>query len=121
MSQLKGKTLFISREFAKAQDFIVPLKEHGVNVIAYSLITFELEESVSHRETINQFNQFDWVVFTSANGVRYFFETLDNHAISPSEIQHIKKAVVGSKTKEALEQYGVQAHFLPEIYDAEHF
>lgn len=121
MTQLMGKTIFISREETKAQDFIAPIERQGANVLSHSLISFELRTSEDHRAVLAQLNTFDWIVFTSANGVKYFYETLNAYKVSNSQVRHIKKAVVGKKTQQFLELYGETVDFVPNVFDAEHF
>ncbi|SEP94090.1 uroporphyrinogen-III synthase [Piscibacillus halophilus] len=121
MSHIMGKKIFISREESKAQDFIGPLERHGAQIFAQSLITFELRHSKLHENLLRQLSQYEWLVFTSTNGVKYFFETLNLYEIPKDEIYHLKIASVGSKTQESLEQNGIKVDFVPEIFDAEHF
>lgn len=116
-----GKTIFISREESKAQDFIDPLERLGANILPHSLITFELRTTEDQRTMLAQLNTFDWIVFTSANGVKFFYETLDNYHVSKAEVNQIKKAVVGKKTQQFLEQYDESVDFVPNVFDAEHF
>ncbi|MDY0405436.1 uroporphyrinogen-III synthase [Virgibacillus sp. 179-BFC.A HS] len=58
--------------------------------------------------------------FTSANGVNYFYELMSTFQIPDSTLQHVKIAVVGHKTENALKKHGRAADFTPTIYDAEH-
>ena len=62
-------------------------------------------------ETV-QLEQFSWVLFTSANGVRFFFQQTDLPA-------HVKVGAVGSKTAKALQKHGVQIDLLPQDFIAE--
>lgn len=60
-------------------------------------------------------NEYDWVVFTSANGVRQFFERIaeterDSRDFSP------RIAVIGSATAHAVKQYGFKVSFIPSSY-----
>jgi len=57
-------------------------------------------------------DSFNWIVFTSPNGLRYFFARLfdlQNHYSLP---EHLKIAVVGKKTAASLECYGTSAAFI---------
>lgn len=56
-----------------------------------------------------------WVVFTSANGVRTFFQ----RQLPPNCLQRCKFAVIGAATGKALAQYGAQASLCPETYTTE--
>lgn len=86
------------------------------------LIAFRAHDDDQAQSYINQLLHYDWIVFTSMNGVDYFFEHLgnkiDTEALRNSSTQF---AVVGEKTKQALESYGIQSTFMPDIYTAEDF
>jgi hydroxymethylbilane synthase len=65
---------------------------------------------------ISQLSDFDWLIFTSKNSVRIFFDILREHgATLPSKI---KVAAVGSKTGEALKTHGIAGAFVPEREDS---
>ena len=64
--------------------------------------------------------EFQWVIFTSVNGVRAFWERLaaagrDAGIFEPG----IRVAAIGPATARALEERGVQPQFIPEEYVAE--
>ena len=54
-----------------------------------------------------------WVVFTSENGVNAFFEGLRTHKIDQRLLAHLKFAVVGPATAQALLKAGYQADLQP--------
>lgn len=63
-------------------------------------------------EQLKNLNQFNWIVFTSPNGLKYFFARLfdlQNNYVLP---QHLKIGVVGKKTAANLECYGTSASFI---------
>lgn len=58
----------------------------------------------------------DWLVFTSANGVRQFFEQIHTERVDVRALGHIRYAVIGQGTAEALWQYGIIADYMPSCY-----
>lgn len=61
---------------------------------------------------LKNLESFNWIVFTSPNGLRYFFTALfelQKHYGLPT---HLKIAVVGKKTAAHLECYGTSASFI---------
>jgi len=61
---------------------------------------------------LKNLDSFNWIVFTSPNGLRYFFARLfdlQNHYSLP---EHLKIGVVGKKTASQLECYGTSAEFI---------
>ena len=62
---------------------------------------------------------FDWIVFTSQNGISFFFEWLKELNISWSALKRLKVAAVGEKTAKLLEKYDVNVQLVPKEYVAE--
>ena len=62
---------------------------------------------------------YHWLIFTSVNGVQYFFSLVKKLNISKEALFHLKIAVVGTKTEKALKQHGFQAEVIPETFVAE--
>jgi uroporphyrinogen-III synthase len=72
-------------------------------------------------EQLKNLVSFNWIVFTSPNGLKYFFSRLfdlQNHYGLP---EHLKIAVVGKKTAASLECYGTSASFINLGNTAEEF
>jgi len=62
-------------------------------------------------------NEFDWLVFSSANGVRYLLDRLREKGIQLVSEQ--KLAAIGPGTADELARYGLRAELVPERYRAE--
>lgn len=63
-------------------------------------------------EQLKNLDSFNWIVFTSPNGLKYFFASLfeiQNNYVLP---EHLKIGVVGKKTAAHLECYGTSASFI---------
>lgn len=56
-----------------------------------------------------------WLVFTSANGVRVFWEKLREQKLDVRQLYFCRIAAIGSATASALEEYGLLADLMPEI------
>ena len=59
------------------------------------------------------------MVFTSKNGVDFFFESLFEKGLDVRAIGAIKIGVVGPQTNEALLKYGLKADLLPTTYNGD--
>lgn len=68
---------------------------------------------------LKNINQYQWIAFTSQNGIRLFFEHVRALRIDFRKFADIKFAVVGSGCREALSQYGFYADYMPEYYTTE--
>ena len=111
MLPLKNKTVIVTRSKNQATEFILKLEELGAKTIALPLIT---TSAINQTELLQKVttNKYTWIVFTSPNAVKYFFET-----ITPKSITY-KIAAVGSKTKEHLEAIGLTIDFIPSEFTA---
>jgi len=63
---------------------------------------------------IKNIKRFDWIVFTSRYGVKYFFKRLIKIKSDARTLENIKIAAIGDSTKKALLDFGVIADLVPE-------
>jgi uroporphyrinogen-III synthase len=63
-------------------------------------------------EILEQRDKYNWIVFTSVNGVQYFFEKLISLKLDVELPSHIKIAAIGEQTALKLYEYGSQATFV---------
>lgn len=71
-------------------------------------------------EALEQIQNYRWAVFTSPNGVQIFFDYLCRKKQDIRMLAGVRFAAIGTGTAVALEQRGIFASYLPEIYDVEH-
>lgn len=69
----------------------------------------ELEDNEHTRDSIFHAGEFDWIAFTSANAVRFFFKKLYAMDLDARLFTATKFAVIGKATSERLMQYGIRA------------
>ncbi|WP_417385269.1 uroporphyrinogen-III C-methyltransferase [Gimesia sp.] len=70
-------------------------------------------------QAISRLDQYQWLVFTSANGVRYFMDRLWDLGFDSRQLAHLKIATIGPSTAEALLAYRLRADLIPPQYRAE--
>jgi uroporphyrinogen III methyltransferase/synthase len=58
---------------------------------------------------IDRLSEFGWVVFTSANGIRYFFARLKAKGLDARVLASCKVGVIGKTTAKTLDEYGINA------------
>ncbi|MCU5682984.1 uroporphyrinogen-III synthase [Bacillus wiedmannii] len=116
MNALAGKTVLVTR--AQHQ-----VKQMSVAVKAKSGIPLEIPllrmEGMSHRQIqhiVGKLHSYDWVIFTSKNGVAFFLDRLRKKLPVTMKI-----AAVGVKTKLELEKRGYEVDFVPTSFVAEVF
>ena len=110
----------MTRAAEQAGPFIRQLQERGARVVECPTIQLAPPEQWGPVDAaLQQLATFDWLVLTSANGVRFFFERLAALGLSATALDGCKVCVVGPKTAEALMQRGVTAHLVPEQFTGE--
>jgi uroporphyrinogen III methyltransferase/synthase len=62
---------------------------------------------------------YQWVIFTSVNGVKYFFERLETMKHDARDLHGIKVGAIGPKTAEAVSSRGIRPDLVPDEYRAE--
>ncbi len=71
------------------------------------------------QKQLNDLKRFQWLVFTSRNGVSEFFQHLNQAGLDSRALGHMQIATVGPSTAESLKNYGITADVVPQIYSAE--
>lgn len=113
---LQGKVVLITRAMEQALPFARGVEDKGGSAVIIPLLSFEPSDNMEEINLeIQKLRNYQWLVFTSANGVRYFFSHLKDTAIPET----VKTAAVGKKTAKKLLEYGVKADLLPDEYTAE--
>jgi uroporphyrinogen III methyltransferase/synthase len=112
---LFGRTVVVTRAREQASELRTRLELLGADVVEVPAITIEPLEF-----TVPRLSTYDWVVFTSANGVDAFFDRglvcagRDARALAGSRL-----AAIGTGTADALARRGLRADLVPERFVAE--
>jgi uroporphyrinogen III methyltransferase/synthase len=64
-------------------------------------------------------NSYDWIIFTSGNGVAIFFEALQGMGKDARVFGSTKVAAIGSRTAAKLNEFGIRADFMPSVFTSE--
>ncbi|MFC0557827.1 uroporphyrinogen-III synthase [Halalkalibacter alkalisediminis] len=115
---LAGKTVLVTRAKEQAQDLSLLIAKQGGTAIEVPLIAFKAVSSKELETAIHNVRTYQWLIFTSANGVRYFIKELQRYQYDLKQLP-LKIAVVGTKTEQMLECYDVKADLLPVDFVAE--
>ncbi len=117
---LFGKRIVITRARAQASSLVSKLSRLGAQCIEIPTIKIAPPEDISPlKKSIENIDIYDWLVFTSVNGVKFFFDTLFDMGKDVRSLGHLKLACIGPVTKERLQDYGIISDILPETYRAE--
>ncbi|MEI7590559.1 MAG: uroporphyrinogen-III C-methyltransferase, partial [Deltaproteobacteria bacterium] len=117
---LFGKGVMITRPQAQAQEFATVLQEHGANVIHFPVIDIEpIEDFSKLDEAIARIEDYAWIIFTSANGVRYFFQRLWHLGKDARACHSAKICAIGPATALEIERFGIKVDLVPKSYISE--
>lgn len=117
---LSGKTVVVTRAAEQAGEFSDKLMEQGATVLECPTIRLLPPLDYEFLDTaIQDIPTFDWLILTSANAVRFFFERLFFLGKDVRFLGNCKVCAVGPKTAEAIRAYSVVPDMVPSDYKAE--
>jgi len=117
---LFGKRIVITRARTQASNLVSQLSKLGAACIEIPTIEISPPEDITPlKESIENLKHYDWIVFTSVNGVKFFFDTLYEMGKDVRALGHLKFACIGPVTKERLRDHGIVSDILPQTYQAE--
>jgi len=116
---LFGRRIVVTRAVEQAGELARALEELGADVIALPAIrVVPVEDATALDEACATAESFDWLVFTSANGVNYFMRRF----LSRRDVRDLKGpriCTVGPSTAVALAAYGLHVDLTPSEYRSE--
>ncbi len=117
---LRGKRVLITRAREQADALARLLVEAGAEPVIAPVIQFEPPERWDEVDrAAADVASYDWVVFTSANGVRFFLRRLEALGKDPRALAAAHLAAIGPATASALSDAGLRAELVPTEYVAE--
>ncbi|MCG6892736.1 MAG: uroporphyrinogen-III C-methyltransferase [Desulfobacteraceae bacterium] len=117
---LFGKRIVVTRARHQASELVARLAALGAECIECPAIRIVPPESWAPLDAaVASLGDYHWLVFTSVNGVRFFFERLFALGKDVRSLGHLKTAVIGPATRDRLLEFGLRADILPESYRAE--
>lgn len=115
MSALAGRTVLVTRSRDQATDLCAALASRGARAVAFASIETVRVDSPEVRDCLASLDRFDWIVFTSANAVRHFWNAMRELGHS-SLRSRAAVAAVGPATRRELELRGVSVSAIPQRY-----
>ncbi len=108
--ELNGKTIVVTRAREQAKNFVQLIEERGGKALIFPTVAFKAAtENIG--KVLGNAQRFNWIVFSSANAVRFFdLQWLKNSSI--------KVAAVGKKTAHILQKNNINVDLVPNDYSA---
>ena len=117
---LFGRRVLVTRPRHQAEGMVRRLENLGAVPVVLPTVEIRPPSDTTHLdEVLNNLNSYDWLVFTSTNGVKMFFERLLKLGKDLRALGKIKLACIGAKTAEALKQYHLNADVVPDQFWSE--
>lgn len=117
---LFGQRVLVTRPAAEAERAAADLEALGAEaLVAPTVEILPLIETGPLDAAIARLDAFDWLVFTSGNGVRLFLDRLDGLGRDLRALGHLKLAAIGPATAEALARARLRADLVPPAFRSE--
>jgi uroporphyrinogen III methyltransferase/synthase len=117
---LLGKRIVVTRARQQASDLVKLLSDLGAECLEFPTIEImPAKDPEPLHQAIKNLSAYDWIVFTSVNGVIYFFEQVFAAGKDVRALSHMQTAAIGPATAEQLLAFGLTSDIVPETYRAE--
>ena len=116
---LFGRKIVVTRAAEQAGELSDRLRALGADPIELPVISLESPADPGPLDrAIEQLASYDWLIFTSVNGVRFFLQRLDQ---SQHDLRSLKARIcaIGPATRKAIEDLHLKVDLMPEEYVAE--
>jgi uroporphyrinogen III methyltransferase/synthase len=117
---LFGRRIAVTRARAQASALTLSLESLGAEVWEFPTIDIVPPADYSPLdECLTRINTYQWIIFTSVNGVEAFFQRLWEKGGDVRQLLGIRLAAIGPATGKALEKRGLRVDYIPEVFRAE--
>jgi uroporphyrinogen-III synthase len=104
---LEGKRVVVTRAVEQARELLARLEKMGATVLLFPAVSFSEPSDTSELDrVILSLAEFDWILFTSANAVRFFATRCRKLGVEPSQEGNYRCAAVGPATASAVAAEG---------------
>jgi uroporphyrinogen III methyltransferase/synthase len=118
---LFGQRIVVTRPAHQGRELADRLVSLGAEPILFPTIrVLPPDDWATVDAAIAKMDSFDWLVFTSANGVRYFLNRLVDTGADLRQLGRTRLAAIGPATRDALADYYLHADVMPDQFAAEY-
>ena len=117
---LFGKRILVTRAKEQAGELTQLLRAYGADPVECPTIEIVPPESWEELDgAVASLARYQWLIFTSVNGVRPFMERLHRQGLDSRALSGLRIACIGPRTAQELATYGLRADLLPSEFQAE--
>jgi uroporphyrinogen III methyltransferase/synthase len=114
---LFGHRVLVTREHAGGFE---QLEDLGAEIVQFSTVEIVPPETWEELDrSIDRISEYHWLIFTSANGVKYFFRRLFERDVDIRELKGLKVCAIGTKTAAEVQKFGIRVDLVPDKFRAE--
>jgi uroporphyrinogen III methyltransferase / synthase len=118
--RLAGRRILVTRARSQASSLVERLANLGGEIIEFPTIEIRPPESYALLDdAIRRIASYDWLIFTSVNGVEAFLGRLVALGRRVRDLPAVKIAAIGPETAQRLSAAQIQPTLVPERYQAE--
>src|SRR5580700_10720220 len=115
-----GPRILVGRARHQAGSLSASLRSLGASVIEIPFIEIRKPQSYQPLdEALKNIGNYDWLIFTSVNGVEAMWERFRKLRLTRRNLKHLRIAAIGPATKKAIVRHGLKVKMVPEEYVAE--
>jgi uroporphyrinogen-III synthase len=116
---LSGKKILVTRASHQAEEFVRLIEQSGGTAILFPTIEVVATDSWEQCDVaIDNLYMYNGLIFTSANGVEFFFQRFNERRCDRTTLTSKKIFVVGEKTGQTVERQGLMVTAMPEQFTA---
>jgi uroporphyrinogen III methyltransferase/synthase len=114
---LFGKTIVVTRDAEGGPEFAAKLADRMAVTIELPVTKIKtLTDSSDFIKTLARIHDYDWIIFTSCNGVETFFAAMTKLGKDARVFGKAQIAAIGVRTAETLASFGLKADFVPSAF-----
>ena len=117
---LFGRGVVITRPEAQTEEFLDLLHSEGARTYLFPTIKIAPPANFSGLDqAVGNMDAYDWLIFTSANAVRFFFQRLQESAKDLRDLKGIRICAIGPTTAREVEKHGINVDLVPDVFTSE--
>ena len=116
---LRNKTILITRQPEQAAEFIAEVEKRGWRAVLFPTIKITDPDSWGVCDkALERINDYDGLIFTSANAVERFFQRCTLKEVEPATFRACEIYAVGEKTRQEIERRGLRVRLVPDTFSS---
>ncbi|MEW6500624.1 MAG: uroporphyrinogen-III C-methyltransferase [Thermodesulfobacteriota bacterium] len=117
---LFGKRILVTRTREQASELVHRLEDLGADCLEGSTIALVPPDCWTPLDQeLNRLAGYDWLLFTSINTIKFFFQRLTELGLDARHLKGPKIGVVGTATADILQAHGIKADLIPAEFTGE--